>query len=70
MGKHGVGNINSNGHSLLSLCSEFGLFVTNTLFQLKHKHKTWMHPRFKHWYLLDYVAVKAVDIHQKTSRVV
>ena len=38
MGKHGVGNIKSNGHRLLSLCSEFGLFVTNTLFQLKHKH--------------------------------
>jgi len=40
MGKHGVGNINSSGHRLLSLCSEFGLFVTNTLFQLKLKHKT------------------------------
>ena len=39
MGKHSVGNINSNGHGLLSLCPEFGLFVTNTLFQLKHKHK-------------------------------
>jgi len=45
MGKHGVGNINSNGHRLLRLCSEFDLIVTNTLFQLKHKHKTtWMHP--------------------------
>jgi len=32
MGKHGIGNINSNGHRLLSLCSEFGLFVTSTLF--------------------------------------
>ena len=54
MGKHGVGNINSNGHRLLSLCSEFGLFVTNTLFQLKHKHKTtWMQPRSRHWHLLD-----------------
>ena len=54
MGKHGVGNINSNGQRLLSLCSEFGLFVTNTLFQLKHKHKTtWMHPRSRHWHLLD-----------------
>jgi len=63
MGKHGVGNINSNGHRLLSLCSEFGVFVTNTLFQLKHKHKTtWMHPRSKHWHLLDYVLVKAVDL--------
>ena len=45
MVKHGVGNINCNGNRLLCLCSEFGLFVTNTLFQLKHKHKTtWMHP--------------------------
>jgi len=63
MGKHGVGNINSNGHRLLSLCSKIGLFVTNTLFQLKHKHKTtWMHPRSKHWHLLDHVLVKAVDL--------
>jgi len=63
MGKHGVGNINSNGQRLLSLCSEFGLFVTNTLFQLKHKHKTtWMHLRSKHWHLLDHVLVKAVDL--------
>jgi len=62
MGKHSVGNINSNGHRLLGLCSEFGLFVTNTLFQLKHKHKTtWMHPRSKCWHLLD-VLVRAVDI--------
>jgi len=54
MGKHGIGNINSSGHRLLNLCSEFGLFVTNTLFQLKHKHKTtWMHTWSKHWHLLD-----------------
>ena len=62
MGEHDVGKINSNGHMLLSLCSEFGLFVTNTLFQLKHKHKTTlMHPRSKHRHLLDCVLVKAVD---------
>jgi len=62
MGKLGIGNINSNGHRLLSLCSESGLFMTITLFQLKHKHKTtWMHPRSKHWHLLDYILVKAVD---------
>ena len=37
--------------------------MTTTLFQLKHKHKTtWMHPRSKHWHLLDYVLVKAVDL--------
>ena len=63
IGKHGVGNINSNGHRLLILCSEFGLFVTNRLLQLKHKHKeTWMHPRSEHWHLLYYVLVKAVDL--------
>jgi len=31
MGEQSVGNINSNGHRLLSLYSEFGVFVTNTL---------------------------------------
>jgi len=61
--KHGVGNINCNGNRLLCLCSEFGLYVTNTLFQLKHKHKTtWMHPRSKYWHLLYYILVKAVDL--------
>jgi len=39
IGKHSVGNINSNGHRLLSLCSDFAIFVNNTLFQLKNKHK-------------------------------
>jgi len=27
------------------------------------KHKaTWIHPQSKHWHLLDYVLVKAVDL--------
>jgi len=54
--KHGLGNANSNGLRLLNLCSEFGLAITNTLFQQRNQRKaTWMHPRSKHWHLLDYV---------------
>ncbi|WP_435339520.1 hypothetical protein, partial [Klebsiella pneumoniae] len=54
--------MNSNGERLLSLCSEHGLVITNTIFQLKNKHKTtWMHPRSKNWHLLDYVIVIQKD---------
>ena len=31
IGKHGVGNVNSNGLRLLNLCSEFDLIITNTI---------------------------------------
>jgi len=31
IGKHGVGNVNSNDLRLLNLCSEFDLIITNTL---------------------------------------
>ena len=58
IGHHGVGIMNSSGLRLLSLCSEFGLAITNTFFQLCDMHKTsWMHPRSKHWHLIDYVIV-------------
>lgn len=33
-GKHGVGKFNDNGLSLLSLCSEIDLTVTDTCFRL------------------------------------
>ena len=35
MGHHGIGPCNDIGLRLLSLCSEYGLSNTNTLFQLK-----------------------------------
>jgi len=45
IGKHGVGNVNSNGLRLLNLCSEFDVIITNTLFQQRNQLKTtWMHP--------------------------
>ena len=38
------------------------LLITNTTFRLKDKHKTsWIHPRSKHWHLLDYVIIRQRD---------
>ncbi|KAI4825265.1 hypothetical protein KUCAC02_020952, partial [Chaenocephalus aceratus] len=63
LGRHGVGQVNANGLRLLTLCSEHNLTITNTIFQQKAKYKTlWMHPRSKHWYLIDYVIVRRSDI--------
>lgn len=65
LGRHGVGNMNSNGQLLLSLCSQFELAITNTMFRLPSKYKTtWMHPRSKHWHLIDYAIVRQRDISQ------
>ena len=62
LGSHGVGKCNANGELLLALCSEYNLLVTNTLFKHKDTHKkTWMHPRSKHWHLLDYIIVRQRD---------
>jgi hypothetical protein len=67
MGRHGVGKGNTNGELLLALCSEFGLLLTNTVFKQKEEHKTtWMHPRSKHWHLIDYIITRQrdrMDVH-------
>ena len=63
IGKHGLGNDNSSGIRLLNLCSEFGLIITNTLFQQRNQRKaTWMHPRSKHWHLIDFAITRACDV--------
>ncbi|XP_071484489.1 craniofacial development protein 2-like [Diadema antillarum] len=63
IGPHGSGHENTNGLLLLTLCAEHGLTITNTLFQLPDIHKTtWMHPRSKHWHLIDYVITRRRDI--------
>ena len=64
IGHHGV-NMNSNGLRLLSLCSELGFAIANTFFQIRDIHKTsWMHPRSKHWHLIDYVIVRRRDLNE------
>jgi exonuclease III len=63
IGKHGVGNENSNGTLLLSMCSQLELVITNTIFQQANNHKTtWMHPGSKKWHMIDYVITRQRDI--------
>ena len=68
MGKHGIGKCNSNGELLLALCSEFELIVTNTMFKQKDERKTtWMHPRSRHWHMIDFIITRCrdkLDIHR------
>ena len=65
IGHHGGGNVNSSGLRLLSLCSELGLAITNTFSQLRDMHKTsWMHPKSKHWHLIDYVIVRRRELNE------
>ena len=67
MGKHGIGKCNSNGELLLALCSEFELIVTITIFKQKDERKTtWMHPRSRHWHMIDFIIMRCrdkMDIH-------
>ena len=65
IGSHGLGKMNANGLRLLTLCTEYDLTITNTLFRLKPIHKTsWMHPRSRQWHLLDYVIVRSSQVKE------
>ena len=63
IGTQGVGNENSNGTLLLSLCAQNDLVITNTIFQQHNKYKTtWMHPGLKEWHMIDFVITRQRDI--------
>ena len=62
MGKRGIGKCNSNDELLLALCSELQLIVTNTMFRQKDERKTnWMHPRSRHWHMIDFIITRCRD---------
>ena len=63
LGPHGYGKENPNGLLLLNLCMEENLVITNSVFNHKDVHQvTWMHPRSKHWHLLDYIITRHQDL--------
>ena len=62
IGSEGVGKCNSNGLLFLRKCAEHELLITNTVFRPPTRRNiTRMHPRSKHWYLIDYVIVRRKD---------
>ena len=63
LGHHGVGNENTNGTMLLSLCTRHQLTITNTLFNQEEQFiTTWMHPGSKRWHLIDYAITRNRDL--------
>ena len=64
IGNFGTGKCNTNGQLLLETCTEHQLVITNTCFKHKDAHKhSWMHPRSKHWHLIDYIITRQRDLH-------
>ncbi len=56
VGKYGVDRVNGNGQYLVSICTERGLFLSNTFFQHEMIHR-YMWARGNERSLIDYIAV-------------
>ena len=60
-----MGKENSKRLFLLILCLEKKLAITDTLFEQLQIHKdTRMHPRSKHWHLINLVITSCRDMKQ------
>ncbi|VDL98286.1 unnamed protein product [Schistocephalus solidus] len=56
LGSHGLVSFSDNGLLLLQTCVEHRLLLTNTFFRIRTWEKAMlMHPRSRHWHLLDSV---------------
>ncbi|BHF58996.1 hypothetical protein SprV_0100195100 [Sparganum proliferum] len=56
LGRHGTGSSNSNGLLFLQTRTKRNRLLTSTVFHHPMREKaTWMHPRSRHWHLLDNV---------------
>ena len=59
IGAHGLGEVNSNGQTLLSFCAKNDLTIMNTCFKKKKWYKgTWQHAGTKKWHCIDYVIMR------------
>ena len=62
IGQQSTGKCNSNGLLLLQTSTAHELVITNTLLRLPTRNNTtWMHPRSKHWHLIDYAITRKKD---------
>ena len=62
LGKQVAGKCNSSIILLLQTYATHNLLITNTLFHVPTHNKTsWIHPRSKHWHLIDHVIVRRRD---------
>ncbi|VDL92349.1 unnamed protein product [Schistocephalus solidus] len=62
LGPYGLGNRNTNGLLLLRTCAEHRLLLINNFFCLPMRQKaTWVHPRSRHWHLLDNALARKRD---------
>ncbi|BHF60712.1 hypothetical protein SprV_0100367800 [Sparganum proliferum] len=63
LGSCGLDGSNDNGVLHPRTCAKHRLILTNNYFRLPMREKaTWMHPRSRHWYLLDYVLVRRREL--------